>query len=392
MAIASKKNLGGPGVPLYVVTASARQVAVTPQSGIALTVNDITYSASQGTGNRNVFDVVVTKQNSSLPNPSSYASATPTKCSVDSNGAASYITDGSCTIRTVTSLGNYNLEYAISATGTAAYTFDSVTSYTASSLRKYLYDQQIAALAGVTSGTTAQAHMAGGVYNPNLFIRRTGVAGFTALPADLLEYVIMYGIFYITPHHYVIAAGHDMSAASAANDWSEPVGWNSRLYYDSSTWTGTLCKIMPDNWVSKLPSPVNLTTAAHGFSIPVWARMYNTYGESTNYWVMPINYTLGNPFPVGDSRRAYQRFQASPETMATGGDSNSPVFCGINGDLVLLPHVAFYSYVGAGTSVYASSMLTPSILNPLLSRTAVAHGDNNSYSVTESDLSGFTSW
>lgn len=373
----------------FSLNATPRSVNISAQSGIAVTSRDITYSTSWGDGTHETFDITAIKD-AGVPNPT-YSGLSPVTCTIDANGAVTYVSSGICYISATFGTDLVYSSMTMSATGSATTVFDRVSGHnSAGSLRKYLYDQQIAALAGVTSGGTAQARLDGAVYNLNNFLRRTGVAGFTALPADLLEYVIMYGRFFLTPHHYVEHAGHDMSEASAANGWSEPLSLNSRIVYQAATWTGTLAKVLPDSWMTKLPGP-QITSL--GSAIPVWARMYNTYGESSNYWVMPVHLSKGNPFPTGDSRRTYQRFQASPEEMATGGDSNSPVFCGINGDIIFFPHVGISTIVGGSSDSYGTEMLpTTAAINAKLNSSALNNGDQTSYSVTTADLSGFTDW
>jgi hypothetical protein len=289
------------------------------------------------------------------------------------------LTNGTCTIKAQNNTGSKAVTFSITSDAAAETIYDSVSSYVSGSLRKYLYDQQIAALAGVTTGAAAQRDLLSDA-NPDMFLYRTGISGFTALPLDALQQAIRYGRFYITPHHYIQAAGHN----TASTDTYKFINFNSQMVYQASEWTGSLCKILPDNFRTQTPNTV--TGGSFGTSIPVWARLRNTYGESTSFWTMPVNFDTGNPFPVGDSRRAYQRYLASPETMATGGDSNSPVFCGVNGELIFLSHVAYYSMVGN------LGVFTEAQINANIAALSAYYGYGTPHTVGVADLSGFNNY
>ena len=75
--------------------------------------------------------------------------------------------------------------------------------------------------------------------------------------------------------------------------------------------------------------------------------------------------------------------------MATGGDSGSPVFCGINGELVILSHVTFYGVIGTDDL----ALLAPQI-NTAMNDLATYYSDPaaGTYAVQTVDLSGFTAY
>ncbi len=358
----------------------ANNVATGEQLALTPTVKDITYAAHSGAGTR--YSKNITSSYAANVQVPVFSSLTENVCTVDQSGAVTPLTNGTCTIQARNNTGTKAVTFSITSDASAETIYDSVTGYATGSLRKYLYDQQIAALAVITPGAAAQHDQTWGIgeANPNMFLYRTGVAGFTALPLDALKEIIISGKFHITPRHYIQAAGHDTSST----DTYKFINFNSQMRYHSDEWTGSLCKILPDNFRTKLPDAVSGDNI--GTSIPVWARLYNTYGESTSYWTMPVNFNTGNPFPVGDSRRAYQRFSASPETMATGGDSNSPVFCGINGELIFLSHVAYYSRVGD------VGVFTESQINTAISELSAFYGYGTPQTVGVVDLSGFNSY
>jgi hypothetical protein len=254
-------------------------------------------------------------------------------------------------------------------------------------LRKYLYDQQIAALVGVTPGAAAQrAHINGapsyGAVNSSNFVRAQAQSGFDALPLDALD-VLLAGPggnvdwkAWISAHHFLTWRGHGSVDGAT---WKSISG-EIVVEYSADAWAGTLCKLLPANWRTYMPAVQDNL----GTEINCWARMYNTYDDTEHRWVMPVRVAYNNPYPTGDSRLPYQKTwpDHNPQ-MANGGDSGSPVFCGINGNLIILGHTA---WLGNICSHFYADYITQ------INAAMAALNASGSYSVGTVDLSGFTAY
>jgi hypothetical protein len=262
-------------------------------------------------------------------------------------------------------------------------------------LRKYLYDQQTAALAGVTAGSAAQRvhataynggfSLSGSSVNATNFIRAQSKSGFTALPLDALDELLT-GLggsaqwrAWISPHHFLTWRGHGSS--SSAGNWVS-IGGELVVEYSATAWTGALCKLLPAGWKTYLPDVIDTTVSS---DINLWTRHYNTYDVGADKrWVMPacVGNIKSSPYALADARRPFQK--ASPDSlMSTGGDSGSPAFCGINGALVLLGHTIGYGNVA--TLWYGDYISSVNSAMATLNASGL-------YTAQTVDLSGFTSY
>lgn len=330
----------------------------------------------------------------------------PSILTIDQDGVTTMVaSSGTATVLMESPTGSRKTRIQITTSG-GYNKYTEVVALQTGSLRKYLYDQQIAALAGVVAGASAQR---AGVYGNGIaaglntavamsgsyggantanFIRAQAKAGFAGFPLDLLDQVLDSGHSgngagwraWISPHHFLTWRGH---GASDGSTW-RAINGEIIVEYSATPWSGTLAKILPSTFRNYMP--ICLATA-QGTFIPVWARLYNTYDNKSDAtaerrWVMPANFT-NLPFGSGDTRYTYQKQASGLVKMANGGDSGSPVFCGINGNLVMLSHTAYQGSVG--TLEYGA------YLTQINAAMAALNG-SGTYTVGTADLSGFTSY
>lgn len=373
-------------------------------SAITPTVHDLSYTARTTTGTYLKSDVVVSNK---LENaPVTLDSDTPSVCVVDVDlGNVTRVTDGVCAIRASGQTGQRVISQTISTSGGQTI-YDAITGIEAGSLRAYLRDQQLAALADVTPGANAQrAHAApnnyistnnppitshGATYGPvntNNFLRNQSKPGFDALPLDALDQLLAgpggscEWRAWISPHHYLTWRGH---GAQSGATWRALHG-ELIVEYSASAWTGTLCRLLPANWRTYMP---DTTRVLNWTEINLWVRLYNTYQgdaydpSAERRWVMPARLHLHNPYSAGDERLPYQKLDGAVP-MSNGGDSGSPVFCGVNGTLVIFSHTQTQGAVGG--LIYAD------LVSEINSAMAELNA-SGSYTVQTVDLSGFTSY
>lgn len=326
-------------------------------TSITPTVDDLTYIGYTTVG-------TVYKKNLVIQNPPdnptvALSSDTPSVCDVAQDGTVSVVDYGTCTIRARGQTGSRVNTQTLSTYG-AATLYTGISAITAGSLRAYLRDQQLAALDGITPGSSAQrAHATlfttgtGSSVNTANFIRAQAKAGFDALPLDALDELLV-GVAgsvqwraWISPHHYLTWKGHGVGASGS--------GWlrfsaEAIVEYSATAWTGTLIKLLPSNWRDYMPDPLGL---AVGTEINCWARLYHAHIDGDYRWVQPVRFSGANPYSSGDSRLQFQRPDANNK-MAIGGDSGSPVFCGVNGALVALGHIHYGGQVGTIAEFYAN--------------------------------------
>lgn len=300
----------------------------------------------------------------------------------------------------------------ISTTG-AGKTYDSILSYTTGSLRDYLDKQQAAALVGVTPGAASQragvngngiaaglasvVQMPGsfGGANTNNFLRAQGKSGFDGFNLPLLDEVLDSGFSgngagwraWISPHHFLTWIGHGATSASGRVAIQEEIV----VMYSATPWGGALAKLLPSNYRSYMDVIAAKNWLNIGTGIGCWARLYNTYdgkgdASAERRWVQPGMLHTGTKIP--SSRAAFQ-VRAEDGTLVNGGDSGSPVFVGIHGDLVMLSHCQSQYNLG---SIFYADYITE--INVAMNTLAAAASDPlaGSYAVQTVDLSGFTSY
>jgi len=368
------------------------------------TLSDITYNIQTTTGTRVVSDLNITKPLNAVYGMTA-TSETPTVCTVDDSGKVSAVaTSGTCSLVVSSQHTRRRFTQAIQTIG-ATTLYSSIASYSAGSLRKYLYDQQAAALVGVTPGATAQragvygngiaaglntAVAMGGSYggaNPNNFIRAQGKAGFAGLPLDLLDQILDSGHSgngagwraWISPNHFLTWRGH---GATDGATW-RAIGGELIVEYSATAWTGSLAKLLPANYATKA-NLLSQNWANIGTGLSCWARLFNTYdnkGDSTaeRRWVQPVEM---HRCAFTDSRKTFQVF-ASNGTLINVGDSGSPIFCGVAGTLVMLSHAQTLNNIG---SIFYADYISE------INAAMAALNASGTFTVQTVDLSGFTTY
>ena len=348
----------------FTVSKAARSVSSGTHADILDTVKDITYNAESNTAVLLYEDFAIAN---ALDNPTvTVESLTPNVCAVDALGGVVPLTAGTCIVQMTGQCGSRQASSLQFLTESGATVYNSVSAFIAGSLRAYLYDQQIAALTGVTPGATAQRAClvnpatlgdSGGGVNPNNFLMSPTAAaisaGFTPLPTDLLAEIMDSAAgaarwrAWITPHHYITWDGH-LSATRTPTATRIDVSKETAVYYSATPWAGALAKLLPHDPRAYLPYGKNFVDQA----ISCWARLFNTYETVERRWVQPAykGYNREENFVTGDTRIPFRK-RAIDGTMVNGGDSGSPVFCGIGGDIVMLG-VTSTQYNLGGTSYF----------------------------------------
>lgn len=230
--------------------------------------------------------------------------------------------------------------------------------HTDSPLITYLLGQQTAICAASTPGAATQRAFVNpnpwdvatgetyGGFNPNLFLKGTA-PGFTNFDTD----AVLGGAgtcsskVFISPHHYLLGCGAAHSYTDTAD--VKLLGADFRIGYQVSEYTGTIVKLLPDNWHYYTNNSVRL---------PAFARMHNTYigadsaTDAERQWVMPVlafNGVGTDAYAPTDSLFAWAKTNpADPYKMVSGGDSGSPIFCGLFGAPVILSFIQGASAVG----------------------------------------------
>lgn len=362
---------------------------------------DITHTVASSEVTWNLSDCVA---DTHPDNPAVvFSSLSPAICTVTANGVTTPVASGTCEIRATGKSGKRQSFFAVTQSG-AGTVYTGTDSIAAGSLRKYLVDQQLAALSGVTPGADAQRANAtasdmgfgdGGSVNTNCFIRAQAKSGFDALPQEAVDEILSGGTnsarwrAWISPHHFLTWRGHDSTDGAT---WRSLNG-EYVVEYSATAWGGgtsaRLCKLLPENYKNYLPDSANWSPNG-GFTpeINVWARFYNTYLAGDKRWVMPVRsglYVWGaSPVYANDDVRfPFVKYNSGTPKLATGGDSGSPIFMGVNGTLVPLGIT-----VGLGGIPVADWTTFIPQINEAMEELN-ASGD---YTVQTVDLSGFTSY
>lgn len=385
----------------YTIELQVQDESTTGTTGTT-TVKDLTYNTTASTATKRKYNLVPT-QTPGAP-PITYESLTPGICTIDADGVTTMLADGTCTVEAKGRTGKRRYSQTMSTLG-AATLYDSVQSIVAGSLRAYLRDQHVAALASVLPGSAAQrAHAtpssagfttSGSSVNTANFLRAQTQPGFDPFQLDLLGEILV-GVAgsaqwraWITPNHYLTWSGHGSASITGQR---VSIKGEIVVEYSATPWTGPLCKLLPSTYATKLPTSLkqygwpgqagSLSSAFH-----VWARLYNTYDVGADHrWVMPAEWHFG-VFQQSSPLRAYQKL--SNGTIANGGDSGSPVFVGIrepgntHATLVPIGITSYQAQVGGMTFVDNLTAIQAAVT--LLNA-------SGAFTVQTVDLSAFTTY
>lgn len=374
----------------------------------SISIQDLTYTINQGSGYYSKSNINISQ---STNNPSvMLTSLTPSVCTVDPAGTTTRISDGYCAIKAVGQTGARTIGFSIQPSNGAIIEYISIDNRAEGSLRKYLYDQTVAALADVTPGSATQrasvlisnyttnsganantVTMGGGTYGgPNLnnFLRAQSKPGFHSFNTTLLDQILCSTgtaayeewKMWLSPRHYLTWNGHTTDPGTATN-WRRVANSEATIVYSATEWTGPLVKLPPIDLDSYLPAPVMLSNGADTHA-HMWARLFHTYigGAGTTYagvdaniserrWVYPVSIS-NRPFKPDHPLYLYQKQEPISKTLVTGGDSGSPGFIGINGEIVAIMYCpasgspgGIYTHVGKEKAAIDSTMATLSALN-----------------------------
>jgi hypothetical protein len=377
-----------------------------------LTVADITFNRVQGAGVKSNFSIIPSKEGVQFSNN------TPAVCSIDSFGGVNWVSDGVASIAAnLPGVGTRTISKTISNSVTTAYT--GVNAYAAGSLIKHLYDQQTALLTAVNAlpsnpGSNAiNQQYLNGVPSATLMTGLVGINGYR--PFDVTTVAKNTGSAstqaWISPHHWISGIGAAHGVGSVYGQ-TVLVGGDCVIGYSAAPYVGTLTKFLPPTWRSYLPRH----SEAYPISgVPCWARLTNTYNGS-NYWIEPVvarSEVVSSGMGSAVAQITYPREALSTAfcktyngVICTGGDSGSPVFCGINGTPVLLGRV--YGYGGAidwygdildaATTIWinpwpiAVQDLRQNDITSAMNKLASLNGDATVYALQYVDLTGFTTF
>lgn len=373
-------------------------------------VNEVTYTTQTGAGSVNLFRLDVSESN--FKPGKSFASVTPSVCTVDSSGNVSHVADGLCKINVITPVGTRQFSQQLTTTGNTTVR-TGVQSLAAGSLLKYLTDQRNALLAATTPGAARQrayvnADGTGGL-NPDNLLLRTDVAGWTSTPFSQIL-----GARYLTAKHEIVTA-HARGVGPYSKYWtnldgSNVMAWSPQanvlqngvaitpttygkvigqdtaiVYYPAGNAT-TLTKLPPENLNRYLT-----VTGDYLVDVPVWYRRYNSSVAGESRWVQSASlYGLSNiRVPTDAAAKTFCDFGSTIQF--TGGDSGTGMFLCINGEAILAYSLSFASGVGQS---YATLLPTINTTMNQLSAQYVAAGgtdaSNGSYAAQTANLSGFT--
>lgn len=271
-----------------------------------------------------------------------------------------------------------------------------------SNLYSYLLSQQLAALSGETPGALTQRAFTNpndddpatgntyGAINSNLFLKRAK-AGYTPFDVDAL--LTAPGTCakraWISPNHYLGGCSSDHGVTETAT--SRFITESAMMFYSATVYTGTLCKLLPW-WYGYLIGTQKYNDSASN-RMPAFALMFNTYEgagiTAETEWIMPVDFITGvgaAQYEPADSRFSWQKQYNASYQMATAEDSGSPIFCGVNGEPVIL------SFVEAGLTMGAADLaIQHSLIRAKMRELSAANGGPNPTTVAPlvADLSGF---
>lgn len=333
-------------------------------------------------------------------------------CSIAGDGTINRTSNGICRlIASGAGLSRHlsiNYEYA-----TVSAYFDSVTSYKTGSLRKYLHEQQEAMFSGNTPGIGQRFFVNGdgtGGVNPDLLTGRA-VPNFTPFDATRIRN----SQHWLTDHVYFIRNGisHGYSATAAERG----IDSDTTLRFGARPVGTPIMKLLPQNWKDYVGDVSGIAV------LPLIGALTHSYdfssGSEDKYWLCPVDVTktwtaIGNGaltgpdlrapggqhysnvqpkaiYPSNSARVAFSRptqywdsdfGDTMQNVICTGGDSHSPLFVGINGELIYIGTV--FGYGGAIDFFPDRFDLIQSAVNSLCDQNAIARE-----TLTAVDLSMF---
>lgn len=243
---------------------------------------------------------------------------------------------------------------------------------------------------GIAAGLASQVLMSGsyGGVNPNNFLR-TSKGRYVAPPLDVLDQLLDNTgpdgwKAWITPHHYITWESHDAKNSSTSRVYETEVV----VRYSSTRWNGALCKLLPTDWKKYWPE---LIPGGVGREFKnCFTRLYNTYDGKSNAtaerrWVQPTYLGIEGGMSSHPLSQ-YQKRNPSNGFLTYPGDSGSPSFITINGNLVILAHTVGQWVVGSlGTTFLAN-------ISGWIQSAVTALNASGNFTIQFVDLSGFNQY
>lgn len=385
----------------YFVTEKPFGAGTTPSIQTDSNINTVT-------GAENNFQVHVVDSN--FLSGHTLINNTPSIITLDGNGDATRLQNGLASIDIATPVGRRNYSRIMS---TSSIPKKAWQSFVAGSLGKHIVDSMLALISGKTVSSTTHAAFTSNNYltatpavvrNPNLYCAALNLTGISVMGAGGNGYI--HPGMLISPRH-VIGATHfhgtgpwvwlgtdgQYHSASLAQGYAIA---NTDIwigYLNASISNCAILKVLPANYINYLPN-------ADGdllLNLPILSKTAHsgTPAAATgagDWWT--INHILMLIQMTGNKRWfAYQRFDSDIAALPTeawhvpivGGDSGSPLFILINGELVLIG-----AHLGAVTGDTYSNYITE--IEAAMNSLGAAQGDMTSYSLNKVDLSAFTSY
>lgn len=351
-----------------------------------LVTNDVTWDTQITAASDNNFKI-------ETPG-ATFESETPAVASVDASGSVTRVADGQCNIL-IRVAGQGARRYSRQMTRTGSTTVKTgVSSLASGSLLKYLTEQRDAILAASTPNASNQrayvnADGTGGQNAANMLLR-SDVAGFTPLN---LSPILWNAYRWITPKHRIFTYhtnpywGDGSAVVQSGSQYGIKLFGDTGIVYDANAnvAAGNICKLLPSNWRSYLPTFADLL-----LDVPIWSRRRWVGSTSSGelYWIQAASdRSSGALLPVGATAATFAH--PTNGSMGVGGDSGSPAFMGINGEAVLVGHVSWSG--GRFDTEYGDRIAE---INTALVTTATAAGDPQAgtYAATTVNLSGFNAY
>ncbi len=342
-----------------------------------------------------------------------YSSDNPTKINVDTLGNIVYLVvpeeTSSANITVTAAVGAFQLSQVvnISLQVSGAVTIDTITGGVAGSAREELTDTIDTALSGANVSTqqsvyTSQNHTSGSyTRNSNFFLQATHAEALTcASPWNSIGANTRAGTAITARHallasHYPIQSGATLrfvasdntvitrtvvQASSISTDGTGTDAWMVLLDSDLPS-SITPCKIFPSAFTTYLPAS-STSGSVSAYRLPLLAFDFEEKGI-----VLDLLNTqeASDTNPVATFNKPENSDRLAFHESIISGDSGNPVFAVAGTELWLL------STFHTRTSGPAYNALVPE-LNAMISTLDTAQGVSTGYTVTEGDLSSFTTY
>lgn len=237
------------------------------------------------------------------------------------------------------------------------------------------------------SSIANQSYLTGASVNTSNMLLRTDVPGWDAIP--LAQFKAFNSVTpWVTPHHWMYATHIQTGGSNHVEITGDiSIGYSATAYGGASGVTHM--KVLPVDYLNYIDSRV-----AEVIDLPGWCLRYHTGCTKHVRWMQPVTLrALTGSIDVDAPRDTPAKLFAYPHygvrtEMGVGGDSGSPTFLCINGQIVL---VGCMSYYGGFMNAYTPQIQT--LINSLMNSMAPGNDPlKGTYALTPIDLSGFVNY